>query len=216
MMGMYSDMENIRIDDVDVLTEEETKQRNRELCEKYPFLIPSNRFSGKRITECCGPDGEEGYWPGDPKEHPDYDFSYTELDDLPEGWRIAFGEDICKEIMDELVEHDLVDKYRITQIKEKFGDLRWYDNGSPNGVVNEIVDKYESLSARTCICCGRPARFITRGWISPYCENCLTEEGQKKADWLDENGNYIRNPNDKKEDEVQNKVGDEPKEESTE
>ena len=142
--------------------------------------------------------------------------NFNELDDMPEGWRRAFGIQMCREIKQALKKTNFLYKYRITQIKEKFGDLRWYDNGSPNGVVNEIVDKYESLSARTCICCGRPARFITRGWISPYCENCLTEEGQKKADWLDENGNYIKNPNDKKEDEVQNKVGDEPKEESTE
>ena len=174
-MGMYSDMENSRIDDVDVLTEEETKQRNRELCEKYPFLIPSNRFSGKRITECCGPDGEEGYWPGDPKEHPDYDFSYTELDDLPEGWRIAFGEDICKEIMDELVEHDLVDKYRITQIKEKYGSLRWYDNGGTDKLYHEIIPKYERLSMRTCIGCGKPASLISTGWICPWCDDCAAD-----------------------------------------
>ena len=30
---------------------QEIKDRNRALCEKYPFLIPRNRWSGKRITE---------------------------------------------------------------------------------------------------------------------------------------------------------------------
>ena len=40
-----------------------TKEENRALCERYPFLIPSNRWSGMRITEAA--DG--GYWPRDPE-----------------------------------------------------------------------------------------------------------------------------------------------------
>ena len=48
---------------------EEIKQKNRELCEKYPFLIPHNRWSGMRITEAQN----GGYWPSDPDEVPEYD-----------------------------------------------------------------------------------------------------------------------------------------------
>ena len=95
----------------------ETKDRNRALCERFPFLIPSNRWSGMRITEAGG----GGYYPGNPSEIPDYDWEYTELDNMPEGWRKAFGEQMCQEIMDELVANDMVDSYRIFQIKEKYG-----------------------------------------------------------------------------------------------
>lgn len=52
--------------------------------------------------------------------------------------------------------------------------LRWYDNGSPNGCVYKIIDKYEAISYHTCINCGAPAKYISKGWISPYCENCIS------------------------------------------
>ena len=157
-------------------TPEETNRKNRELCERFPFLIPFNRWSGKRITDCCGPDGEEGFWPNHPEAHPDmYDYESTELDDMPDGWRKAFGEKMCKEIMEELVAHDLVDKYRVTQIKEKYAELRWYDWNSTAKIQDEIIPKYTELSRRTCILCGEPATKISLGWISPYCDKCAEE-----------------------------------------
>ena len=99
--------------------------------------------------------------------------SYTELDDMPDGWRKAFGIQMCKEIKNELKKYNYLYKYRIMQIKEKFGTLRWYDNGSPNGCVNPIIIKYENISGRTCIVCGKPATKISKGWISPYCDQCI-------------------------------------------
>lgn len=158
------------------MTLEETKQRNRELCERFPFLIPFNRWSGKKITDCCGPDGEEGFWPDNPEAHPEeYDYETTELDDMPYGWRKAFGEQMCEEIMDELVAHDLVDKYRVDQIKEKYGTLRWYDSNSTDKIWSEIIPKYEELSWHTCIRCGKPSTKMSLGWVSPFCDECAEE-----------------------------------------
>lgn len=96
---------------------EKIKEFNRDLTSKYPWLIPINRWTGKEI--------------------PDYDYSYTELDDMPEGWRIAFGDQMCEEIHKELLKYNYVDKYKIVQIKEKYGTLRWYDNGHPIGKLSE-------------------------------------------------------------------------------
>ena len=59
-------------------TKDEVIRQNKELLAKYPWLTPSNRWSGKWITDCMGDDGEEGYWPGEPLRHPDYDYTYTE------------------------------------------------------------------------------------------------------------------------------------------
>lgn len=53
--------------------------------------------------------------------------------------------------------------------------LRWYDNGAPEGAfeeINKIIHKYENISERTCIRCGKPATKISLGWISPYCDEC--------------------------------------------
>ena len=134
--------------------EEECKQFNKELCEKYPWLIPTNRWTGEIVE--------------------DYDYGYTELDQMPEGWRIAFGDQMVGELNQEFVKGGFVNDYRITQIKEKYGGLRWYDNGNTKEGYN-IINKYESLSRKTCICCGKPAKYITLGWISPFCEDCIKD-----------------------------------------
>lgn len=128
------------------------KIENKKLIERYPFLLPRHRLTGVCPT--------------------DYDFRYTELDAMPDGWRIAFGEDICKEIMEELILKDCVDTYRIMQIKEKYGELRWYSQGGTERIYKEIVPKYEKLSMRTCIKCGQPATLISTGWIAPWCNMC--------------------------------------------
>lgn len=47
--------------------------------------------------------------------------TYTELDAMEPGWRKAFGIQMCKEIKKELKKYNFLYKYRITQIKEKFG-----------------------------------------------------------------------------------------------
>lgn len=107
---------------------------------------------------------------------------HTELDAMPEGWRKVFGLDICKEIKAELKKHKgALKKYRITQIKEKFGGLEWYDWGSTEKMYKEIKPKYRSLSMETCIICGKPAEYISKGWISPYCDDCAkTKENYVK------------------------------------
>lgn len=150
----------------------ENKEKNIKLCARYPFLLPWNRWSGKVITEAQ--DG--GYWPGDPDAVPEYDYEYTELDSMPAGWRKAFGEEMCEEIRKALIEDDDLERWRIVQLKEKYGSLRIYDNGYKEGSrIPEIISKYENISMRTCVCCGRPATKITLGWICPYCDRCVPD-----------------------------------------
>lgn len=131
------------------------KEYNKQLVEKYPFLLPRNRWTGEV-----------------PK---DYDYSYTELDAMPDGWRKAFGEQMCEEIKQELEEKGLLDQYRISQIKEKYGRLCWYDFGCTEKIWTEIIPKYQKLSKRTCIKCGKPATKVTLGWVSPYCDDCCPD-----------------------------------------
>ena len=154
-----------------------------ELCKKYPFLIPWNRRSGTLITE-----GQSyGYWPGTAIEVPKYDFEYTELDMMPEGWRIAFGEKMCEEIKDALLREGgetALHEYRIADIKEKFGCLCWYDYYSSEE-IEMIIRKYELISMNTCINCGKEATRVTTGWISPYCDECCEGEPSVPLDeWL--------------------------------
>ena len=147
-----------------------SKEENKRLCERYPFLIPRNRFSGMRITEA----DSGGYWPGTPEMIPEYDYEFTELDDMPDGWREAFGEQMLEELREELEKHELLDKYMIVQIKEKYGFLHWYDSGNTEH-GHEIIEKYVGMSRRICVRCGRPAAFISTGWISPWCCECAED-----------------------------------------
>lgn len=103
--------------------------------------------------------------------------SYTELDAMESGWRKAFGIQMCKEIKKELKKHKFLYKYRIIQIKEKFGYLHWYDGGSPkDSKIYDIIRKYEQISAKTCGVCGKPATKISKGWIYPYCDDCIGDK----------------------------------------
>ena len=137
---------------------EEIKQKNKELLEKYPWLYPVSEYTGKPLEN--------------------YDYSFTWMDDIPLGWNIAFGKQMVEELGALLEKYNYQDEYSICQIKEKFGGLRWYDNGFPTEGYEEYkewLDKYEELSYKTCIDCGKPAKYFTRGWITPICEDCAKE-----------------------------------------
>ena len=118
---------------------------NKELIDKYPFLDPG------------------------------IEYDITWLDDMDPGWRYTFGLDFCDELLDALNDDDYLDEFEFLQIKEKFGALCIYYNGHPKGKyrTRDTIAKYEELSKYICGHCGRPARYITKGWIYPLCERCI-------------------------------------------
>ena len=100
--------------------------------------------------------------------------SYTELDAMEPGWRKAFGIQMCKDIRRQLIKERNLFKWRIVQLKEKFGGIRLYSNFASDELY-DIIDKYEQISAKTCGICGKPATKISRGWIYPYCDDCIED-----------------------------------------
>jgi len=138
-----------------------TEEENKKLCEKYPFLA----------------------WYGDPlymgySEEGEPNYKFTWEDEVPEGWRKAFCPQMWDELKEILAKADYIDKFRFVQIKEKWGQLRLYYNGVPEEIYDEIEAweaKYEKLSEKTCIHCGKPAEYMSIGWISPWCEDCAKE-----------------------------------------
>ncbi len=124
---------------------------NKKLLKQYPWLQPRNRFTDELIPN---------------------DDNHTELDEMPEGWRIAFAEEMCKEIHEVLLKTNSVDSYRVLQVKEKYGKLCWYHTFAPDE-LEPIINKYEEISKKTCIVCGRPATKIHKNWIGPLCNECV-------------------------------------------
>lgn len=103
---------------------------------------------------------------------------YTELDSMDKGWKDAFGMNFCKDLRKELIRtggYKLLFRFRILQIKEKYGRLEVYCIGY-NDEINKVISKYSKLSEKTCIRCGKPATWISKGWISPYCDDCVPDK----------------------------------------
>lgn len=107
------------------------------------------------------------------------------VDSIPIGWEASFFEDMCKELM--LVLGDCVNDFEITQLKEKYGEMRlywgWkdirdytpYEQQVHKDLVNRIeaiIDKYTVISSHTCVSCGRPSTHYTHPWILPLCDDC--------------------------------------------
>jgi len=98
-------------------------------------------------------------------------------------------------ILEQLFEH--IDKYIthkykdqefpfiITQIKEKFGGLRFYFDGGDSEIY-ELVRFTEELSYKTCEYCGSNKNiFRSKGWITTACIKCVTDlEHLKGKQWV--------------------------------
>lgn len=132
---------------------------NKKLIKEFPFLAIKNAWTGKVDKN--------------------YHFDVTWLDDMPYGWRKRFGIELCKDLKKALVKANYLKDYQIIQVKEKFGTLRWYDNGSSEE-CHQILFDYEYISGHICIECGKlDTPMIDDGWVSPICEDCYNKRINK-------------------------------------
>ena len=77
--------------------------------------------------------------------------------------------------------HPVVEQVVVTQIKEKFGGLRFYYDGGDDRVIG-MVRMAESWADAVCEDCGAPATKKTRGWIRNVCDKHFEErEAARKA-----------------------------------
>ena len=131
---------------------------NKLMIESFPFLMPRNRWTD-RIPE-------------------NFDYTHNEMYSMPYGWARAFGFEMLCELERALREEGILDQYRIMDIKEKYGTLRWYDNCASKRVFN-IINKYCAMSIDVCIYCGAKSYYETPGWISYICKKCARKEIKK-------------------------------------
>lgn len=133
------------------------QKANYELCMKYPIIIPH--------------------------DNENFQYAYTTIDLIPIGWRIAFGEKFAadlQEVINKLSEEKR-DEIWITDVKEKYGMLRVYFSYYTDE-LDRVLRKYEKLSTRTCIKCGRQATKISKGYTLPWCDDCAKESYQTMVD----------------------------------
>lgn len=128
----------------------------KELIEKYPFLLPRNVWTDKLDDN--------------------YDYSYCWFkDDIPEGWWKFFGLAYLDDLKEVLEKNDFLDKFRFSQVKEKLGGLRAYNNGAPEEWFSHEY-AWEYISEHTCVNCGKfPVKMRDDGWMYPLCDECFRE-----------------------------------------
>ena len=104
--------------------------------------------------------------------------------EVGDGWSL-----LIEELMDSIDHHC---KYKkeipypsITQIKEKFGGLRFYYTGGDD-YIDGMVSLTENLSYKTCESCGTTKNVTTEGkaWILTLCKKCRYERELKRRFWM--------------------------------
>lgn len=99
---------------------------------------------------------------------------------------LSFREQRRKEILNEKPRPvpEIVSQVTVTQVKEKFGTLRFYYSGG-DSYIDGLVAMAESMSGATCEECGAPGRVRPGGWLQCLCDthaqangNYLTEEDE--------------------------------------
>jgi hypothetical protein len=114
-----------------------------ELIEQFKWLNPREDWSDEYLEFTKG-------------EH------WTELDNLPEGWKEGFIEDMLYEIDEVLNEYDCVEDYKILEATNRHGELKWVHGGFPLEAKKDleaIVRLYKKVSIETCMQCGRAGKM---------------------------------------------------------
>lgn len=138
--------------------------RNKKLIERYPWIWPVN-WHLKRI----------------------HSYDFTMYDDVPTGWKKAFGKIMLEEYREALIRHNYLDKFQWIQVKEKYGTLRLYSNAAPKEIL-DLESKYDHISGYFCISCGRMnVPVLTEGWVEPLCENCYNKRIANQRRWHEKN-----------------------------
>lgn len=111
----------------------------------------------------------------------------------PGWWPII--ESLCHQIHHHVKwKQEQKDKYRrgegcpdvvVTQIKEKFGGLRFYYDGGDD-VVDGMVRMAESWAGRSCEECGAPGKSRSGGWIQTLCDEHEAERQAKMKERFSE------------------------------
>lgn len=69
---------------------------------------------------------------------------------------------------------EIFPEYRVFQVKEKFGGLRYYIGGVPPDkydAIHSLIRAAEALSFKTCDTCGAPGTVRNdRPWVRTLCD----------------------------------------------
>lgn len=73
---------------------------------------------------------------------------------------------------------ELVEQVVATQIKEKFGTLRFYYDGGDD-YIRGLESMAASMTSRICEECGKPGKIREGGWLKTLCDEHAQEREMK-------------------------------------
>jgi len=124
------------------------EELDKQLCEKYPKLFADRNSPMTETAMCWGFDVGDGW----------YDLI----------------EILCGSIQG-YIDSNNIPQITVSQVKEKFGSLRFYTNGSDD-LITGMVWMAEHMSCRVCETCGKPGKFRGKGWFYTACDEHAREE----------------------------------------
>lgn len=95
-----------------------------------------------------------------------------------DGWFDIINDAACQ--LEPLIE-DFIDSNHslefpmAIQVKEKFGELRFYMSPGYTDEMQKIVKNLELMSTETCERCGKNGKLVSDGWIRTLCDGCVSE-----------------------------------------
>jgi hypothetical protein len=126
------------------------QELDEKLCKDYPKIFANRNGDMTTTAMCWGFECSDGWYP---------------LIDM-----------LCREIQWHIDKNAKAGtpQFVASQVKEKFGGLRFYGDGGDDKIHNFIWFA-ESMSTITCETCGAPGKRRGRGWIYTACD-AHTEE----------------------------------------
>ena len=107
--------------------------------------------------------------------------------------------DIINPLFDYIAEYNKKNpdnKIKVLQVKEKFGELRFYISHGDK-TLYDMIDKAEKESWETCESCGSRDNVIhTEGWIWTVCKDCLqksVKRSYRPVTFWEDNKHYMCN-----------------------
>lgn len=92
------------------------------------------------------------------------DTSWPENYYVREGWI-----PLVEELVEKLIK--IEPTFKIAQIKQKFGGLRFYANVTTTEAW-DLIQEYEDKSFKVCEDCGAPAKLRGGVYLETLCDNC--------------------------------------------
>jgi len=136
------------------------KELQNKLCERFNFYRPELPMTESLM--CFGFEHNDGWFN-----------IIWELSEKIENILNKYYPD-NKKALDLLVDYPV---FNVTQVKEKFGTLRFYydirsDISEIDNEISEAIKEAELKSSITCEVCGKPGTQTNNGWIKILCKDC--------------------------------------------